>query len=164
MTRYLNLLVVLLVVLALGPLTAGCSGSSDDGAASRPPESGGEPRPVAVLDGPAPGSAVLPEELVDRLGSEARFQLIDVRTPEEFAAGHIPGAVNIPYDELPARLHELDGLQAEELVVYCRTGRRAKIAEEALREAGFQNVRDLAGHMVAWTAASYPVSDPTPCC
>jgi rhodanese-related sulfurtransferase len=117
-----------------------------------------------VLDGPAPGSAVLPEELVDRLGSETRFQLIDVRTPEEFAAGHIPGAVNIPYDELPARLHELEGLQAEELVVYCRTGRRAKIAEDALREAGFQNVRDLAGHMVAWTAASYPVSDPTPCC
>lgn len=160
MNRYLNLL----VVLALGPLTAGCSGSSDDAAANGAPGSGDEPRPVAVLDGPAPGSAVLPEELVDRLGSETRLQLIDVRTPEEFAAGHIPGAVNIPYDELPARLHELDGLQAEELVVYCRTGRRAKIAEQALREAGFQNVRDLAGHMVAWTAASYPVSDPTPCC
>jgi rhodanese-related sulfurtransferase len=160
MNRYFNLL----IVLALGPLTAGCSGSSDDMAANRAPDPGGEPRPVAVLDGPAPGSAVLPEELVDRLGSETRLQLIDVRTPEEFAAGHIPGAVNIPYDELPTRLHELEGLQAEELVVYCRTGRRAKIAEDALREAGFQNVRDLAGHMVAWTAASYPVSDPTPCC
>jgi rhodanese-related sulfurtransferase len=119
---------------------------------------------VAVLDEPASGSAVFPEDLVDRLGNETELLLIDVRTPEEFAAGHIPGALNIPYDKLPSRLHELEGRQSEELVVYCRTGRRAKIAEQALVEAGFQNVRDLAGHMVAWTAASYPISDPTPCC
>lgn len=160
MTRCFNLP----MVLALGVLAAGCSDSSDDAAANRVPESGAEPRPVAVLDEPASGSAVFPEDLVDRLGNETELLLIDVRTPEEFAAGHIPGALNIPYDEFPSRLHELEGRQSEELVVYCRTGRRAKIAEQALVEAGFQNVRDLAGHMVAWTAASYPISDPTPCC
>jgi rhodanese-related sulfurtransferase len=160
MTRFFNLL----LFLALGLLAAGCSGSADDGTANRVPESGAEARPVAVLDGPASGSAVFPADLVDRLGSETELLLLDVRTPEEFAAGHVPGALNIPYDELPSRLHELDGHQSEELVVYCRTGRRAKIAELALVEAGFQNVRDLAGHMVAWTAANYPISDPTPCC
>ena len=160
MTRYFTLL----LFLAFGSLSAGCSGSSDEPAASRLPESGSEPPPVAIVDGPASGSALAPGELVERLGSESEFVLIDVRTPEEFAAGHIPGAVNIPFDEVPARLSELDGRQAEELVVYCRTGRRAKIAEQALTEAGFLNVRDLSGHMVAWTAASYPVSDPTPCC
>jgi len=160
MTRY----IYLLMVLALGPLATGCSSSSDDAADSGAQAAADEPRPVAVLDGPAPGSAVAPEELVDRLGGETPIVLIDVRTPEEFAAGHIPGALNIPYDELPARLHELDGRQGEELVVYCRTGRRAEIAEQALAKAGFLNVRDLTGHMVAWTAANYPLSDPTPCC
>lgn len=160
MTRY----TCLLMVLALSPLSAGCSGSSDDAVENGTRTSADEPRPVAVVDGPASGSSVTPEELVDRLGGETPIVLIDVRTPEEFAAGHIPGALNIPYDELPARLHELEGRQGEEIVVYCRTGRRANIAEQALAEAGFLNVRDLAGHMVAWTAASYPLSDPTPCC
>lgn len=160
MTRHIRLL----FIFALVPLTAGCSGASEDAATSGTGESVDEPRPVAVLDGQAPGSAVAPEEVADRLGGETPFVLIDVRTPEEYAAGHIPGALNIPYDELPARLHELEGRQGETLVVYCRTGRRAKIAEQALAEAGFLNVRDLDGHMVAWTAANYPLSDPTPCC
>ncbi|MGW8283032.1 MAG: rhodanese-like domain-containing protein, partial [Gemmatimonadota bacterium] len=86
------------------------------------------------------------------------------RSPEEYAAGHIPGAVNIPYDELPERLDELNGAQDQEIIVYCRTGRRAGIAELALQEAGFRNVRDLDGHMVDWTSGGYPVSDPVPCC
>jgi phage shock protein E len=160
MTRY----IYLLAVLVAGPLVAGCSGASDDAARAGTPEAADQPRPVAVLDEPVSGSVIAPGDLVERLGGETPFVLIDVRTPEEFAAGHIPGALNIPYDELPARLNELDGRQGEEVVVYCRTGRRAKIAEQALTEAGFMNVRDLEGHMVAWTAADYPLSDPEPCC
>jgi rhodanese-related sulfurtransferase len=154
----------LLMVFVLAPLIAGCSGSPDEAAEAGTSEAADPPRSVAVVDAPFDGSVVAPEELVARLGGESPFVLIDVRTPEEFAAGHIPGALNIPYDELPARLHELEGRQGDEVVVYCRTGRRAKIAEDALTEAGFVNVRDLEGHMVAWTAADYPLSDPTPCC
>ena len=160
MMRSINLL----MVLALAPLIAGCSGSPDDAAEAGTSEADDPPRSVVVVDEPVGGSVVAPEELVARLGGESPFVLIDVRTPEEFAAGHIPGALNIPYDELPARLHELEGRQGDEVVVYCRTGRRAKIAEDALTEAGFAFVRDLEGHMVAWTAADYPLSDPTPCC
>jgi rhodanese-related sulfurtransferase len=160
MTRY----IYLLAVLAVGPLIAGCSDAPDDAARADTPGAVDQPRPVAVLEEPVSGSVVAPAELVARLGGEMPFVLLDVRTPEEFAAGHIPGALNIPYDELPARLNELDGRQGEEVVVYCRSGRRAEIAEQALTEAGFVNVRDLEGHMVAWTAAEYPLSDPEPCC
>ena len=163
---------VLLIPTLAFSLTA-CSGSPDD-AAETSGDAGRDGGRVAVVQAPldsaaaaglpAPGADMAPEELVGRLGGESPFVLIDVRTPEEFAAGHIPGAVNIPYDMLSTRLHELQGHQDDEVVVYCRTGRRAKIAEQALTEAGFVNVRDLAGHMVAWTAADYPVSDPTTCC
>lgn len=88
------------------------------------------------------------------VGAEAHHQveagatLVDVRTPEEFAAGHLPGAVNIPVDELPQRLGEL-GPPEKPLVVYCHTGRRATRAEKVLREHGFQHVLNL-GPMSAW--------------
>jgi phage shock protein E len=162
-----------LLIPAFAALFAGCSGSPDD-AAETGSDAAREGRRMAVVQAPldsatvaglpAPGADMAPEELVGRLGGESPVVLIDVRTPEEYAAGHIPGAVNIPYDMLPTRLHELEGHQGDEVVVYCRTGRRAKIAETVLTEAGFLNVRDLEGHMVAWTAADYPLSDPTTCC
>ncbi len=160
----MNRNVNLFLVIALGSLAVGCSGSSDDGAASRVPDTEAAPTPVVVLDGSLRGSPVSPEELAGRLNGERDFLLIDVRSPEEFSAGHIPGAVNIPYDQLPSRLDELNGSQDQEVIVYCRTGRRAGIAEQALQESGFQNVRDLDGHMVDWNSAGYPVSDPVPCC
>jgi rhodanese-related sulfurtransferase len=169
MTRRINPL----LISVLASLITACSGLPDDSAetGSESARDGARPAVVqspldsAAMEGePAAGSEMAPEELVGRLGGESPLVLIDVRTPEEFAAGHIPGAVNIPYDVLPTRLHELEGHQGDEVVVYCRTGRRAGIAEQALTEAGFVNVRDLAGHMVAWTAADYPVSDPSPCC
>ena len=74
--------------------------------------------------------------------------LVDVRTPEEFAAGHLPGAVNIPVDELPRRFSEL-GSPEKPLVVYCRSGARSGRAERLLKERGFQDVFNL-GPMSAW--------------
>lgn len=125
------------------------------------------PAPDATgLDGgkrPA-GGRIGGDELAARLGTEGEPLLIDVRSREEFASGHIPGAVNIPYDELPGRFGELAADRDDEVVVYCRTGRRAKIAESALSEAGFRNVRDLEGHMTAWSEARRPVTEAVPCC
>ncbi|MFB1481788.1 rhodanese-like domain-containing protein [Corallococcus sp. RDP092CA] len=74
--------------------------------------------------------------------------LVDVRTPEEFAAGHLPGAVNIPVEELPRRLAEL-GSPEKPFVIYCRSGARSSRAEHLLRERGFQDVFNL-GPMSAW--------------
>jgi phage shock protein E len=75
-------------------------------------------------------------------------RLVDVRTRGEFAAGHLPGAVNIPVQELDARLNELqpkDGV----VVVYCRSGHRSGNAARLLKSAGFPAVHDL-GAMSRW--------------
>lgn len=83
-----------------------------------------------------------------RLVNEEGALLLDVRTPEEFASGHLPGAVNVPVDQLPRRLDEV-GSKDKPVVVYCRSGRRSAIAAETLQGGGFQSVHDL-GAMSAW--------------
>lgn len=79
-----------------------------------------------------------------------------MRTPEEFAAGHLPGALNIPHDQLAARLGELGIAPSAEIVVHCHSGRRAAAAEGVLRDAGYANVRDLAGHWESWRESGLP--------
>ena len=92
--------------------------------------------------------------------------ILDVRSPEEYAEGHIPGAINIPYDQIGAEIGSLEDYREGGLVVYCRTGRRAVVAEDVLREAGFPEIWDLEGHMVAWREAELPVAVPATadCC
>lgn len=76
--------------------------------------------------------------------------VVDVRTPQEYADGHIPGAINIPLDrigsEQPDELSDLDA----ELIVYCRTGVRSKQASDSLVGLGYQHVNDMGG-IVDWT-------------
>jgi rhodanese-related sulfurtransferase len=74
--------------------------------------------------------------------------LIDVRTPQEFAAGHIEGAKNIPVQELEQRLDDV-GARDGSVVVYCRSGARSKRAARILEGAGFTDVYDL-GPKTAW--------------
>jgi phage shock protein E len=74
--------------------------------------------------------------------------LVDVRTREEFADGHIQGAVNIPLSDLSARLAEI-GPKTRPVVVYCFSGGRSRRAAQLLREAGFAQVSDL-GAMSRW--------------
>jgi phage shock protein E len=91
------------------------------------------------------------DELTERLAKEdAELFVLDVRTPEEFAAGHVPGAVNIPHDELPNRIAEITNAKNKDVVVYCRTGRRAAIAEDTLAAHGFKRVMHLDGDMIKW--------------
>ena len=79
---------------------------------------------------------------------EGGARLVDVRTPQEFAEGHLPGAVNIPLDQLERRVGEI-GAPDTKVVLYCRTGRRSAQAEGLLRARGFQDVLNLGG-MSAW--------------
>ena len=83
-----------------------------------------------------------------RLVENAGALLVDVRTPEEFAAGHLPGAVNIPLDQLPKRFDEI-GRPDRPVVVYCRSGMRSRIARRQFETAGFETVHDL-GAMSTW--------------
>ena len=87
------------------------------------------------------------EELLSRMAGENAPFVLDVRTPGEFGAGHVPRAVNIPHDQIPSRLSELEDQRDRDVVVYCRSGRRAGIAEEALSDAGFR-VLHLQGDMM----------------
>jgi rhodanese-related sulfurtransferase len=102
-------------------------------------------------------------ELQARQADGAAIALVDVRSPAEFAAGHIPGAVNIPVDEVAARLNEFRAFGDREIVLYCRSGRRAGQAAEALSAAGIDGLRHLAGDFPAWQAAGGPVTPCTSC-
>ncbi|HVY31966.1 MAG TPA: rhodanese-like domain-containing protein [Polyangiaceae bacterium] len=79
---------------------------------------------------------------------QAGARLVDVRTPGEFAAGHIPGAINIPVQQLDARMSELQPKNTG-VVVYCRSGHRSGNAARMLKSAGFVDVHDL-GPMSRW--------------
>ncbi len=87
-------------------------------------------------------------------GKSPRF--VDVRTPQEFASGHVPGAINIPRDQLASRLAELEDAR-DRLVVYCERGPRAAAAAATLANAGFTGVRHLKGDMSGWRAAGFPI-------
>jgi rhodanese-related sulfurtransferase len=65
--------------------------------------------------------------------------VVDVRSSSEYQTGHFPGAVNIPFDQIGARIAEL-GEKGKPIVVYCRSGRRSGIAKDRLDKAGFTNV------------------------
>jgi phage shock protein E len=100
------------------------------------------------------------EELNQRIQSSQEPLILDVRSEEEYAEGHIPGALNIPHDELPDRLSEIEVAKTDEIVVHCRSGHRAGIAEKVLVDAGFSDVRDLEGHMNGWQSGGYPIERP----
>jgi phage shock protein E len=72
----------------------------------------------------------------------AGAKVVDVRTAEEFASGHVPGAINIPYDQIARRASEI-GPPSTQVVLYCRTGRRSGIAVEALQKAGYEKLYDF---------------------
>ena len=95
--------------------------------------------------------------LRDRLATPDAPRLLDVRTPAEFAASHIPGSYNVPLDTLREHRAELRG-SLDEVVLVCRTGGRAAQAERALAEAGMTNVHILDGGIVAWDAAGAPLN------
>ncbi len=103
------------------------------------------------------GETVAPSELAGRIGTGNAPLILDVRTPGEYAAGHIPGAVNIPHTELRGRLSEVVSHQNKEIVVHCQTGPRAEIAQSILSQAGFTQIRELEGHMRLWNASGYPI-------
>lgn len=97
------------------------------------------------------------EELAQRMAAGNAPVVLDVRTPKEYDTGHIPGAINIPHTEIDARIDELKKFRNKELVVHCRSGTRAAMAEQSLVAAGFSGVRDLSGHMLQWRADGHPV-------
>jgi len=91
-------------------------------------------------------------ELKTKMETGAEVILIDVREPHEHEAFNIGGRL-IPLGQVPAALAELDHHQDDEVVVYCRSGRRSATAQGLMQQAGFANVRNLIGGVLAWQEA-----------
>lgn len=111
---------------------------------------------LACAGGPAePVGDISPDALLARSGGDDAPLILDVRSPEEFAQGHVPGAVNMAYDQVPARVDELAVYRDGDVVVYCEHGGRAGKAAASLQAAGF-NVLHLEGDMSGWRKAGRP--------
>src|SRR5215510_15095611 len=93
---------------------------------------------AAEAAGPA---SIEPKALNDRIAwADRSLVVLDVRTSAEYAEGHIPGAINIPHDELGKRVAELGNARDSDVVVYCKTGPRATEAIGVLEKQGFKRV------------------------
>lgn len=101
--------------------------------------------------------SITADALAERMEAGDEVVVLDVRTVQEYSEGHIPGAVNIPHSKLESRVGEIAEYREVDIVVHCRTGRRAKFAEGVLEEEGFTNVIDLDGHWLGWRAAGHPM-------
>lgn len=108
----------------------------------------------------AGGAELSPEELSK--APAGSYLILDVRTPFEYAAGHVDNAMNIPHDRLETSLARIQKYAAAPVVVYCKSGRRAEMAIETLSKAGFTDLHHLSGDFEAWSAAGYPVSKDGP--
>ena len=93
---------------------------------------------------------------VTQMMNRGKTVVIDVRTPEEFAAGHLRDAKNIPLADFPSRIGELDKSKGRSVVVVCQSGARADKAVRMLQGAGFEDVVSLDGGVPAWQAANLP--------
>lgn len=109
-----------------------------------------------LISGTSYADDITQRQLLERLETNTAPLLLDVRKPEEFAAGHVPHAINIPHTELDKHLDKLRADINNEVVVYCETGRRAAIARDILRQAGFTKVLHLQGDMKAWREHALP--------
>ena len=107
----------------------GCVGCSDGGSATYDQISGAEAK--ALMD------------------SESGYIIIDARTQEEYDQGHIPGAIMIPEYEIADRAEKELPDKDQLILVYCRSGRRSKIAAEELVKLGYTNVKEFGG-IIDW--------------
>jgi hydroxyacylglutathione hydrolase len=92
---------------------------------------------------------------LNKIAGEDGLQVVDVRSPEEWSGGHLPGAIHIPLAQLPDRIGELDA--SAPIVLHCRGGGRSSIATSFLQSRGIADVSNLAGGFDAWVAQGFEV-------
>ena len=112
---------------------------------------------AATAEGPeiTEAPSITAAELHEQRKAGTAPVVIDVRTSEEYAAGHVPGAVNIPFDRVAERITEIDAPHG--VALYCMVGPRARKGEAALLSSGYKSVLHLEGGLAAWQAAGLPV-------
>jgi rhodanese-related sulfurtransferase len=113
-----------------------------------------------VAEMPDTFNALRPDDLKAELDADAELILVDVRTADEYAEGHIEGALNIPLQELTSHFDLLPVTDAA-IVVYCGSGHRSAIAMSAMNLLGYTNTRSLMTGVTGWTAKEYPLVQTT---
>lgn len=108
--------------------------------------------PVTALD-----DNIDQNQLLTLQASDEFFLLLDVRTTEEYKQGHIPGATNIAYTEIENNLDHIAVYKDKNVIVYCRSGRRANIAIDLLKANGFKHVHHLTGDIQGWQKSQLPI-------
>ena len=86
------------------------------------------------------------KEIMD---TQQGYVILDTRTQEEYDEGHIPGAILIPYDEILEKAEDVQTDKNQLILVYCRSGRRSKLAAEDLVELGYTNIKEFGG-IIDW--------------
>ena len=89
------------------------------------------------------------EEAKGIMDREEGYIILDVRTQEEYDQGHIPGAIQISHEEIAEKAEDVLTDKNQLILVYCRSGRRSKIAAEALVELGYTNIKEFGG-IIDW--------------
>ena len=89
------------------------------------------------------------EEAKRIMDTEEGYIILDVRTQEEYDQGHIPGAIVISHEEIAEKAEKVLTDKEQLILVYCRSGRRSKIAAEALAELGYTNIKEFGG-IIDW--------------
>jgi rhodanese-related sulfurtransferase len=102
------------------------------------------------------GKKITPQDLVGLTNQDAA-KLIDLRSPNEFADGHITGSINIPYADIEDRLHEIKLQEGKSLVLICDSGSQSANAGEVLNKSGYQNTVILSGGIGAWKLDNLPL-------
>lgn len=99
-------------------------------------------------------------EFAEKINTNPDIAIIDVRSEQEFASGHVPGAVNIPHRSILGDLTLLDSYKDKEMVFYCRSGKRAKTVTDALESDDYTSGRPLYhldGDILGWISADQPL-------
>ena len=125
-------------ILALGCVLSGCAGGQPQMSGDNGLQTPGTYRQISMA------------EAAEVMVTENNYVILDVRRPDEFDSGHIPGAINVPNESIGTE--EIDQLPDKDqmILVYCRSGNRSKQASEKLVDLGYTNIVEFGGIM-DWT-------------
>ncbi len=108
------------------------------------------------VEGSRGGAAISPAQVTQLINKE-NAKVIDIRAKDEFRAGHLPAAINIPARDLPKRMSELDAFKETPIILICKTGTTAGASGSLLAKAGFTKLNKLRGGILEWQSSNLPL-------
>lgn len=157
--KYLILGIPVLIILGFGVVYMTCNPISNKCFAQTPEsiKTNPNPSPISNTNSKIMKKNLSPEEFNTALNTN-EYKLIDIRTSEEYSEGHIKNSTQSDFYNTVEFSSFLDSLDKDsKYLIYCRSSNRSSQALKIMEQKGFNNVSDLKGGIVAWTAASLPL-------